>query len=111
MEKKRLGDFCFEGSIDEDGNIGPADGVCKAPQVPPGHYRIILEFIKGPDLDIRSCPFCGGAGGLIEGETSFEVYCSDCGARGPRFGAVPKDKLYRWFAKKDAIAEWNRRVR
>lgn len=110
MKKKKIGDFCFEGSIDKDGNIGPADGVCKTPRVPPGHYRIILEFIKGPDLDIRSCPFCGGAGELIEGETSFEVVCEDCHARGTRVGALPKDKLYREFARKDAIESWNRRA-
>ena len=51
--------------------------------------------------EIKSCPFCGGKGGIMfAGETSVWVNCQQCDADGP------------WVESNedDAIDKWNQRI-
>jgi len=67
-----------------------------------------------PASEVKACPFCGGRARLISHESpevtnyGYEVNCDECAAQGPSTDCEWDGNAE--YAKRDAIAAWNRRA-
>lgn len=68
-------------------------------------------------MELLPCPFCGGAWITVVDGSTFrwrQAYCEQCEAKGPevRIQTLGDGSKEQWEeqARKDAIAEWNRRA-
>lgn len=59
------------------------------------------------EIELKSCPFCGGEARLQRKGDGYYVICKRCGCRTPynQYQFISREKL-----REEAIEAWNRRV-
>lgn len=77
------------------------NGLSKKPRGNPGGKEITME-----EIELKPCPFCGGAAKLILHNSIGGVRCPECGV----LGACFMDKFTQGDGLQKAVEAWNRRA-
>ena len=73
-----------------------------------GNYVVEMKGADMQEVELKSCPFCGGTIKLDEDD--FYMFCCDkCGA-GITFAKELEDGIATDCTKEESIEKWNRRV-